>query len=530
MKFLVAPVPHTEASAFIKNKPVVSGAVFAKLLPEVRARVFTVSGMVPLDIAQRLRDRISEIPAGADWDAVKADVAAGLSPFLDPETSTAEGEVPASERKAELLLRTHGYQAYAASQYNVLDRQKDVFKFWRYQTAQDDRVRDSHAALEGIVLPADDVFWQTHFPPWDYNCRCTVVPLSDADVAEIQQDDEKLPPDERSILTETQRDTMNMAGTLLRGPNSNVDVRSPRQKSANGGDGYAWQPGDLRLPIATLRERYDPDVFAAFETFAKKTELADGRSIYDWLGATPAPAGRARPPVAVVVRKPVVKPTPTPTPAPEPAPVAPPVVAHAKPRAPVSAVFQMRPETPVGKVVTKALSAIDAVHDDGLLPPVPIISTPGGTANGHFHLLTKEIAVRPSGPWPQLTTAHEVGHLLDYTVLGEAGTFASEVHADFAEWRRAVRASEAITSIRATQGTVKGLHKAEYYLRGHEMWARSYAQYIATKSGDAEMLRQLDIIRGVGDIGHLIQWSDADFAPIAAAIENILKKKGWLLT
>jgi hypothetical protein len=138
--------------------------------------------------------------------------------------------------------------------------------------------------------------------------------------------------------------------------------------------------------------------------------------------------------------------------------------------------------------------------------------------------------VRPSGPWPQLTTAHEVGHLLDYTVLGEAGTFASEVHADFAEWRRAVRASEAITSIRATQGTVKGLHKAEYYLRGHEMWARSYAQYIATKSGDAEMLRQLDIIRGVGDIGHLIQWSDADFAPIAAAIENILKKKGWLLT
>ena len=278
---LFGPVPHQEASDFIKNKPAVSRAVFEQMLPEVRARTFLISGMVPLDLAQKLRDRIAEIPAGGDWESAKRDIADSLSPFLAVEGQPAEETQAAAERRAELLLRTHGYQAYSAAQYNVMERQKDVFPYWRYQTAQDDRVRDSHAALEGVVLPANDPFWQTHFPPWDFNCRCTVVPLSDADVAEIAQEDQSKPAEERSILSDLQLARMNSDGTLLRGPNQVVDVRSPRQK--RDGDGYAWQPGDLRLPLATLKERYSPEVFSAFEDFAKRTIIAAGLTLFDWL-------------------------------------------------------------------------------------------------------------------------------------------------------------------------------------------------------------------------------------------------------
>ena len=47
----------------------------------------------------------------------------------------------------------------------------------QYHTALDDKVRESHAALEGITLPYEDPFWDTAFPPNGWNCRCHVVPV-----------------------------------------------------------------------------------------------------------------------------------------------------------------------------------------------------------------------------------------------------------------------------------------------------------------------------------------------------------------
>ncbi len=47
----------------------------------------------------------------------------------------------------------------------------------QYHTALDDKVRESHAALEGITLPYEDSFWNTAFPPNGWNCRCHVVPV-----------------------------------------------------------------------------------------------------------------------------------------------------------------------------------------------------------------------------------------------------------------------------------------------------------------------------------------------------------------
>jgi SPP1 gp7 family putative phage head morphogenesis protein len=521
-QILFGPVPHTEASDFIKDKPAVSRAVFEQMLPEVRARTFLVSGLVPLDIAQKLRDRIADIPDGGDWDKAKRDIADSLSPFFQPDVAAknAEGNLmsdserqaaaqAAAERRSELLLRTHGYQAYSAAQYNVLERQKDVFPFWRYQTAQDDRVRDSHAALEGVVLPANDPFWQTHFPPWDFNCRCTVVPLSDADVAEISQEDKSKPPEERSILDEQQRSRMNTDGTLLRGPNEIVDVRSPRQKRDS--DGYAWQPGDLRLPLSTLKERYSPEVFSAFEEFAKNTTLEDGRSIHDWLAGAPAqaPAPSPIPSVPSVVS----------TPSPEPVPAR---------SAPVSSAFGITKRSKAQPVLWRALAAIDRVHDDGTLPQMTFTGRPSRGNLGHFKRDSREIAVSASGPWRQMTATHEVGHMLDWFAITVPGRFASEVAEELAAWREAVAASSAVKQLESGSVNGRPIYKRDYFLITRELWARSYAQYIAHKSGDIELLRQLDIIRNVPDLGSLIQWSESDFAPIAAAIDDLFKKKGWI--
>ena len=45
----------------------------------------------------------------------------------------------------------------------------------QYRTAHDDRVRDSHARIEGTTLPVDDPFWDSYYPPNGWRCRCTAV-------------------------------------------------------------------------------------------------------------------------------------------------------------------------------------------------------------------------------------------------------------------------------------------------------------------------------------------------------------------
>lgn len=61
----------------------------------------------------------------------------------------------------------------------------------RYNTVNDARVRDSHRVLNNITRPANDSFWDTHYPPNGFRCRCDVdrIPYSAPATA-----DDKLPP------------------------------------------------------------------------------------------------------------------------------------------------------------------------------------------------------------------------------------------------------------------------------------------------------------------------------------------------
>jgi len=50
----------------------------------------------------------------------------------------------------------------------------DVYSMLTYRTVGDGRVRVQHKELDGTTKPIDDKFWDTYFPPNDWNCRCDV--------------------------------------------------------------------------------------------------------------------------------------------------------------------------------------------------------------------------------------------------------------------------------------------------------------------------------------------------------------------
>lgn len=76
--------------------------------------------------------------------------------------------------------------ATSAGRWAAIEADGDAFNL-QYRTAGDDRVRDSHAALDMITLPPSDPFWSSFSFPNGWRCRCSYVqvrkskyPLSDS--------------------------------------------------------------------------------------------------------------------------------------------------------------------------------------------------------------------------------------------------------------------------------------------------------------------------------------------------------------
>src|SRR5262245_14424568 len=114
--FTFTPQPHEEAIALIRNKPVVTREVFDQMLPELRGRAFTITGVEGATIQQRVRDLIADLPAGTVWDKAKEGILDELEPYLGD----------GAEQRAELLLRTHGFQAFQASNWRVAQEDGDT--------------------------------------------------------------------------------------------------------------------------------------------------------------------------------------------------------------------------------------------------------------------------------------------------------------------------------------------------------------------------------------------------------------------
>lgn len=69
-------------------------------------------------------------------------------------------------------LRAEYEHAVASSQMAARWSEVQPGDLLQYQTAGDGRVRPEHAAWDNITRPADDDWWNTHYPPNGWLCRC----------------------------------------------------------------------------------------------------------------------------------------------------------------------------------------------------------------------------------------------------------------------------------------------------------------------------------------------------------------------
>jgi hypothetical protein len=196
------------------------------------------------------------------------------------------------------------------------------------------------------------------------------------------------------------------------------------------------------------------------------------------------------------------------------------------------------------KVVKRVTEAIDRVHSDGALPTIPVQRSQSGKWLAVYrHTLggrAVDIRVAASGSHKELSLAHEIGHFIDHQGI-TPGAFASAGDRRFDSWRQAIESSAAVRRLRelaetsyvilpdAQRHRINRQHVA-YLLEPWELWARSYAQYIAVRSGDQKLLGQLDHVlqrQAASAVNYNWQWQSEDFRSIAEAIDELFGELQW---
>ncbi len=159
-----------------------------------KARALEVTGVMETEILARAHRVLLN---GLKQDKTERQLLEELDQELGdyiPETDAA-GRVVNLPQRIETIARTNVSEAVNEGRYATFtdpDLQGFVTAF-QYTAVMDDRVRENHAAWDGVVREVNDPVW---FGPPDrrplngYNCRCLLVPVTLIDEVEITPDDE----------------------------------------------------------------------------------------------------------------------------------------------------------------------------------------------------------------------------------------------------------------------------------------------------------------------------------------------------
>jgi SPP1 gp7 family putative phage head morphogenesis protein len=133
---------------------------------------------VTKDLVQQLRDHIQN----------EAKSAAASGTTLKDFAKKAQGMIkragldPANPFKLETIFRTNLNTYYTNGRWIQIQQMKDTFPYIQYNAILDGATRPNHATMNGRVYPADHDIWDIWLPPNGFNCRCSITPVSDADV------------------------------------------------------------------------------------------------------------------------------------------------------------------------------------------------------------------------------------------------------------------------------------------------------------------------------------------------------------
>jgi len=161
-------VPFHEAIKAAQKRGVVLPDVYYGELQWLhRQLAFSIAGIAAFDQLEQVRNALSAaLQNGTSFNTWKKDI-------------LESGTLDLPNHRLDNIFRTNIQNSYNRGLWEQFQRVKHKRPYLMYDAINDSRVRPTHLAMDGIIRPADDPFWQTHAPLNGYRCRCRLINLSE---------------------------------------------------------------------------------------------------------------------------------------------------------------------------------------------------------------------------------------------------------------------------------------------------------------------------------------------------------------
>ncbi|KAB7624332.1 phage minor head protein [Alkalilimnicola sp. S0819] len=190
------PVPE-DALAYFRAKGIRPSFDHRDVWREEHANAFTVAKAMQLDLLEDMRAAVDEaLTEGRTFREFARDLTPtlqrkgwwGMSDMQDPLTGEIREVQLGSPRRLRTIYRTNLRTARDAGQWQRIERARRSHPYLIYQLGPSEAHRPEHAAWEGLMLPMDHPWWDTHAPRNGWGCKCHVRQVSRREAERLRAD------------------------------------------------------------------------------------------------------------------------------------------------------------------------------------------------------------------------------------------------------------------------------------------------------------------------------------------------------
>ncbi|UIJ46938.1 minor capsid protein [Sphingomonas cannabina] len=181
--------PEDTVRAFEARDELRTTVRWSEMWHDDHARGFTVAKVAKLDLLATIRGSLDDvIRNGGTFEQWQANILPELQKagwwgmVRDRDLTGTDDAVFVGPRRLRTIYDTNLRMSRAAGRWKRIQELKGERPFLRYTAVMDARTRPQHRIWHGTILPVDDPWWDTHFPPCGWYCRCTVRQLSQRDL------------------------------------------------------------------------------------------------------------------------------------------------------------------------------------------------------------------------------------------------------------------------------------------------------------------------------------------------------------
>jgi|GEM_PF-1250663 len=181
-----ARLPFQEAIEFLRRKTSIPTERWTDIWQAQHAAAFVVAGAVKDALLADLRQSVqSALDNGETLEDFRKS-------FDEAVAKHGWAHTGGRNWRSRVIFETNLRTAYAAGRYEQLKAVEKSRPFWRYTHGGSKKPRPEHLAWDGLILRADDPWWQTHYPPNGWGCSCKVFAVSERELRRRSIDPDKL--------------------------------------------------------------------------------------------------------------------------------------------------------------------------------------------------------------------------------------------------------------------------------------------------------------------------------------------------